>query len=115
MKRITITSIVAGIIFLGGVVMLFIQTEKYKVNTPQNENVNISQNASNSSEPDSYISCGCGCCGFDEPIEKIAKKECLFKSKGENIQRKIDQDKELSPEFCATAGCSFPIRYIYCD
>ena len=28
---------------------------------------------------------------------------------------KIDQDKQLSPELCATVGCSFPIKYVYCD
>lgn len=62
-----------------------------------------------------YISCGCGCCGFSESLEKIAKTECLYKSKGEYIQGKIDQDQGLSPEMCATAGCSYPIKYVYCD
>ena len=66
-------------------------------------------------EPESYISCGCGCCGFDEPLEEIAKEECVYKSKGESIQDKINQDKQLSPELCATVGCSFPIKYVYCD
>lgn len=66
-------------------------------------------------EPESYISCGCGCCAFDEPLEEITGEECLYKSKGESIQDKIDQDKQLSPDFCATAGCSFPIKYVYCD
>lgn len=63
----------------------------------------------------SYISCGCGCCGFDKPLEEVAKVECLYKSKGESIQDKINQDKQLSPYLCATVGCSFPIKYVYCD
>lgn len=62
-----------------------------------------------------YISCGCGCCGFSQPLEKIAKTECLYRSKGEYIQGKIDRDQGLSPEMCATAGCSYPIKYVYCD
>lgn len=62
-----------------------------------------------------YISCGCGCCGFDEPLEKNAKEECLYKSKGESIGDKIKQDKQLTPDLCATAGCTFPIEYVYCD
>ena len=68
-----------------------------------------------SEEPTSYISCGCGCCGFDKPFEEIAKVECLYKSNGESIQDKIDQDKQLSPDLCSTVGCSFPIKYVYCD
>jgi len=66
-------------------------------------------------QTESYISCGCGCCAFDKPLEEIAKVECLYRSKGENIQDKIDQDRQLSPQLCAAAGCSFPIKYIYCD
>jgi hypothetical protein len=66
-------------------------------------------------ELDSYISCGCGCCSFDEPIEEIAKDECLYKSEGDNIQDIINRDRSLSPDDCAAVGCSFPIRYVYCD
>lgn len=66
-------------------------------------------------EPESYIACGCGCCTFDKPLEEIAKIECLYKSKDESIQDKIEQDNKLSPELCARAGCSFPIKYVYCD
>jgi len=65
--------------------------------------------------PESYISCGCGCCVFDKPLEEIVIEECLYQSKGESIQDKIDQDKQLSPDLCAVVGCSFPIKYVYCD
>ncbi|MBU1110496.1 hypothetical protein KKB83_02675 [Patescibacteria group bacterium] len=92
--------IVVLIIALGIIATLFIK--------PQNRNLNIDG-------PELYISCGCGCCGFDEPLEEIAKEECLYKSKGENIQDKINQDNQLSPGLCATVGCSFPIKYGYCD
>jgi len=67
------------------------------------------------SEPESYISCGCGCCTFDKPLEEIAKVECLYKSKNESIQDKIDSDKKLSSKLCANVGCSFPTKYEYCD
>ena len=66
-------------------------------------------------DADSYISCGCGCCGFDKPLDEIANIQCLFKLKGESLKDKIDQDKQLSPELCATVGCNFPIKYVYCD
>lgn len=99
-KTTLIITVVVAIIALGIIATLFIK--------PQNNNLNTE-------EPEFYISCGCGCCGFDEPLEDIAKEECLYKSKGESIQDKIDQDKQLSPELCATVGCSFPIKYVYCD
>jgi hypothetical protein len=99
-KTTLIIAIVVVIISLGIIAILSIK--------PQNNNLNTE-------EPKFYISCGCGCCGFDEPLEEIAKEECLYKSKGESIQDKIDQDKQLSPELCATVGCSFPIKYVYCD
>lgn len=99
-KTTSITIIVGVIIALGIIATLFIK--------PQNTTLK-------NDEPEFYISCGCGCCGFDEPLEKIAKEECLYKSKGESIQDKINQDKQLSPELCATVGCSFPIKYVYCD
>ena len=100
-KTILIIGIMAVIIALGVFVTLFI-----------NPNKNVK---TQTQEPESYISCGCGCCGFDKPLEEIAKVECLYKSRGESIQDKIDQDKQLSPELCATVGCSFPIKYVYCD
>ncbi len=81
-------------------------------------NSSLNNKASNKIESEtneSYISCGCGCCGFDKPLEEIAKEECLYKSKGEDIQDKKDQDKQLDPQFCATVGCSFPTKYVYCD
>ena len=100
-KTTSVIIIVVVIIALGIIAALFIK--------PQT-NSNLKTD-----ELESYISCGCGCCGFDEPLEKIAKEECVYKSKGESIQDKINQDKQLSPELCATVGCSFPIKYVYCD
>ena len=100
-KTILIIGIIAVIIALGISVILFIKLNKNVKTETQ--------------EPESYISCGCGCCGFDKPLEEIAKVKCLYKSKGESIQDKIDQDKQLSPGFCALAGCGIPIKYVYCD
>jgi hypothetical protein len=64
---------------------------------------------------ESYVSCGCGCCGFDKPLEEVAKVECLNKLAGERIEDKIAKDANLSAEYCATAGCSLPVKYMYCD
>lgn len=63
----------------------------------------------------SYISCGCGCCGFDKPLEEVAEVRCLDKLIGERIEDKIAEDSNLSAEYCATAGCSLPVKYMYCD
>jgi flagellar basal body-associated protein FliL len=101
-KTILIIGIIAVIIVLGISVILFINYNKTVKTETQ--------------EPESYISCGCGCCSFqDKTLEEIAQTKCLYKSKGEHIQDRIDRDKQLSPDFCATVGCSFPVKYIYCD
>ncbi len=58
-----------------------------------------------------YIACGCGCCGGVEPVVK-----CLYHSKGDDIQKIIEEDKKQAQDpICPTAGCSQPIKYIYCD
>jgi hypothetical protein len=64
---------------------------------------------------ESYVSCGCGCCGSDKPVEETAQIRCLDKLKGERIEDKIAEDANLSPEYCATVGCSLPVKYMYCD
>ena len=98
------------IFIVGGVIVLIVVAILITLNIKPNIDSN-----SKIQEVESYISCGCGCCGFDKPLEEIAKVECLYKSKGESIQDKINRDKQLSPDLCATVGCSFPIKYIYCD
>lgn len=59
----------------------------------------------------SYTACGCGCCSGVEPQER-----CLYRSKGDDLQKIIEADKEAaqSPD-CPMMGCSLPLRYIYCD
>lgn len=58
-----------------------------------------------------YLACGCGCCGG---LEEVVT--CLYRSKGDNIQNIMDADKKAakSPD-CALAGCSQPIKFVYCD
>lgn len=58
-----------------------------------------------------YTACGCGCCIGVEPTTS-----CLYHSKGDDIQKIIEQDKKTaqSPN-CSTAGCSKPVQYYYCD
>jgi len=65
--------------------------------------------------PQSYISCSCGCYPFDKPLEEIAKKQCLYRSQGDSIEDKIKQDQQLTEQDCAAVGCSYPIKYQYCD
>ena len=100
-KTILIVGITVIIIAIGVSAVLFLNSTK-----------NIKPKTE---EPVSYIGCGCGCCVFDKPLEEIATIECLYKSKGESIQDKINQDRQLSPDVCAAAGCSFPVKYVYCD
>ena len=58
-----------------------------------------------------YVACGCGCCGGAEEVVK-----CLYRSKGDDIQKIIDDDQKAAKSSdCPLAGCSQPIKYIYCD
>ncbi len=62
---------------------------------------------------DAYIACGCGCCA----PESDATDKCLDRSKGETLEKIIAEDKALAANLgtCAVVGCSFPVRYHYCD
>jgi hypothetical protein len=75
----------------------------------------VPQQTTTTMTKESYISCGCGCCGFDKPLEEVTKVECLNKLAGERIEDKMAKDANLSAEYCATAGCSLPVKYMYCD
>jgi len=59
-----------------------------------------------------YIACGCGCCGGVKPQVK-----CLYRSKGDDLQRIIDEDKKTAANtsLCARVGCATPRKYKYCD
>lgn len=59
-----------------------------------------------------YIACGCGCCG-DVPL----KRQCLYRSKADNLQAIVKRDKEAaSDSICAQVGCAFMgTKYVYCD
>lgn len=59
-----------------------------------------------------YIACGCGCC-FTEP----AKVTCLYRSKGDDMQKIIEADKRAAANktVCAVVGCALPVKYVYCD
>jgi hypothetical protein len=59
---------------------------------------------------ESYISCGCGCCGNTTP-----EVRCLDKLTDESIEDKKAADAALTAEYCATVGCNLPIKYMYCD
>ena len=66
-------------------------------------------------EPDSYLSCGCGCCGGVEATEENSRVVCLSRTEGDSIQDKIDYDNQLTPDSCAAVGCGIPTKYTYCD
>jgi hypothetical protein len=58
-----------------------------------------------------YFACGCGCCGGVQP-----KRQCLYRSKGDNLEAIIQNDKESKKNpGCALAGCSLGTKYVYCD
>ena len=60
---------------------------------------------------DSYVACGCGCCGGEEPIEK-----CLYRSNGDDINKIIEENKiAAKSDSCALMGCSLGTKYTYCD
>jgi len=85
---------------------------KQNFNNPSTQTQNNSNNLSvPTKDVQSYTACGCGCCPNLEP-----KSECLYHSKGDDIQKIIKQDKEKaqSPN-CAVEGCSSPVKYSYCD
>jgi hypothetical protein len=62
-----------------------------------------------------YVACGCGCCGGggdDVPPKDV----CLYKSKGDSLDKIIAQDKlDAKRSICRVVGCSLGTRYRYCD
>jgi len=58
-----------------------------------------------------YIACGCGCCGGVQP-----KRQCIYQSKGEDLQQIVPRDKDAAKNpNCALVGCSIGTKYVYCD
>jgi hypothetical protein len=58
----------------------------------------------------SFIACGCGCCGGAKPM-----KQCIYRSKGDDIKKLVEEDRKWTGSVCATVGCSPGIKYVYCD
>ncbi len=74
-----------------------------------NQPVNVTANTN--VIPESYLACGCGCCGGVEP-----QSRCLYHSKGDDLAKIIAQDKEAAKgSICESVGCSIGIQYRYCD
>lgn len=60
---------------------------------------------------ESYIACGCGCCGGAEPV-----KRCFYHSKDDSLEKIIEEDKKAAKsQDCPLVGCSQGIKYIFCD
>lgn len=64
-------------------------------------------------EPESYVACGCGCCGMEN---SVGREVCIYRSKGESLEKiqKEDEKSRNNPR-CATVGCSLGTKYKYCD
>ncbi len=59
----------------------------------------------------SYVACGCGCCGDVKYIE-----QCIYRSKGDDLSKIIEEDKKSKQgDLCKLAGCNMGTRYVYCD
>lgn len=56
-----------------------------------------------------YVACGCGCCGGVEP-----KQQCVIDAKELQRLKAEDALRAASPD-CAMAGCSAGVRYMLCD
>lgn len=60
---------------------------------------------------ESYVACGCGCCGGAEPVKK-----CLYRAKGDDLAKiKAEDGKARERPQCAVMGCSRGTEYSYCD
>ncbi len=57
----------------------------------------------------SYVACHC-CCGGVEP-----KKQCLYRSKGDDLEKIIAGDAKPKGECPPNVGCTMPIEYTCCD
>jgi hypothetical protein len=68
-----------------------------------------SASASPEAKGASYRVCHC-CCGGSE-----AKKQCLYRAKGESLAKIIAEDKKWVDNCPPNAGCRQPIEYVMCD
>lgn len=107
------SEIAIGIILLVAIIygaFIYFGDENTKRENPDTPNAfPIVVNSSN--EMKEYVACGCGCCKGEEP-----RKECLYRSKGDDIQKIIEEDKQSArSSSCNYAGCASGIKYTYCD
>ena len=62
---------------------------------------------------ESYVACGCGCCSG---LQLEPEKQCIYHANGDDLQNIIDLDRAAAQNpNCATQGCSFGKKYLYCD
>ncbi len=68
--------------------------------------------AAESDVPDTYVECGCGCCG-GVTDEEMAAAPCVSRAEMKSI---IERDREAAddPE-CAVAGCALGTPHRVCD
>lgn len=65
---------------------------------------------------ETYLACGCGCCGGAGDADMKPAKQCLDRKQGETLARirAADEEARKDPQ-CATMGCSLGTEYSYCD
>jgi hypothetical protein len=62
---------------------------------------------------ESYTACGCGCCSG---LQLKPEEQCIYHANGDDLQNIIDLDRVAAQNpNCATQGCSFGKKYLYCD
>jgi hypothetical protein len=101
-------------VFFATVILIFavaVGVSLYLFNKQINSQFSQISNYPANMSSEQYTACGCGCCAGAEPKEK-----CLYRSKGDNLQKIIDEDQKASqsPD-CPVTGCSLPVKYAYCD
>lgn len=98
-KRLVFIFVITGLLFLGSAMYL---NRQYLYRLARPDILEL---------PETYLACGCGCCG-NEASEEI----CLYKSKGDSLEeiKQKDQASRQAPA-CITVGCSLGTLYKYCD
>ena len=97
------------LVFLAGCVLLLSCGD-----APVSPSARPETNAPTAAGPQSYLACGCGCC-VSETLKP--RKQCLFRSQGDDLARIIAEDRRMAADtkMCAVVGCSAGTEYMYCD
>ena len=87
------------------------------VNPPEPPAVASPASTAAPTEAQTYLACGCGCCGGGpDDGEMRPVKRCLDRKQGETLEKikAADEEARKNPQ-CAMMGCSLGTEYSYCD